>query len=55
MGQRLKVYICGLQYYRTGLHYVYGSEDSTMTRQLIGVLEDSGMSEYVMDKVSWDM
>jgi len=21
MGQSLKVYICGLQYYRTGLHY----------------------------------
>ncbi|XP_052818538.1 uncharacterized protein LOC128244585 [Mya arenaria] len=35
------------QHFRTALHYVYGMERE---QQLIGILEDYGMSEYVMDK-----
>ncbi|KAL4234731.1 hypothetical protein ACF0H5_006373 [Mactra antiquata] len=35
------------QYFRTALHYVYGMEDGKI---LICILEDLGMSEYVMDK-----
>jgi len=39
-----------MQYFRTALHYVYGME---FNQQLITVMEDHGMSEYVMDKASW--
>ncbi|XP_052233727.1 uncharacterized protein LOC127846488 isoform X2 [Dreissena polymorpha] len=35
------------QYFRTALHYVYAMDQS---QQMIGILEDYGMSEYTMDK-----